>query len=229
MIYQNKKFQSYHGHFWQRIYGGHEFHKCRFVGCSLSNTRKPGRRSTLRDVKFIDCEFQGCDLGTATVEEVVVDRLNTHGHFATWAAVFKHVTLKGKIGPFMLSPAVSAARASTDEQRSFDEANAAFYATVDWALDICEAQFAEADLRGVPGHLIRRDPETQVLIKREKALEGTWRKLDLSETYWPVAIEFFLNSNMDSIVLAAPRQASSFRLLLNGLELLRQQGVAEHD
>ena len=35
-------------------------------------------------------------------------------------------------------------------QRSFDKANALHYAQTDWALDISEGEFLDADIRGVP-------------------------------------------------------------------------------
>lgn len=94
-------------------------------------------------------------------------------------------------------------------------------------LDIREAEFIEADLRGMPGHLVRRDPATQSLVTREKALQSAWRTLDFSKTYWPDAIELFLEGGLSSVVLVAPKRVSSFRKLLDGLEKLRDAGVAE--
>jgi hypothetical protein len=129
----------------------------------------------------------------------------------------------------MISPLVAPGIASPEEQEAFNAANAEFYSSVDWALDISEAEFVECDIRGIPAHLIRRDPETQVVIKREKALTGEWRTLDLSETYWPAYIEGFLEDGEDDVVLAAPIQDPKFRVLLEGLQRLRDGGIAEPD
>src|SRR5262249_45750793 len=72
---------------------------------------------------------------------------------------------------------------------AFDAANAAYDDAVDWALDITEAQFADFEIRGISSRLIRRDPATQVVVTRDKALADAWRTLDLSETHWPTAID----------------------------------------
>lgn len=66
-----------------------------------------------------------------------------------------------------------------------------------------------------------------VLVIREKALMGTWRDLPLSNTYWPTALEFFLETGRDDIVFVAPKRDKNFRALLEGLDLLRREGIAE--
>jgi hypothetical protein len=183
----------------------------------------------VQNVKLIGCEVRGCAIDTAIIEEVVVDGLKTHTFLKTWGAVFKHVTLRGYIGKIMISPAVFLGTAKPKEQLAFDEANAAYYSTVDWALDISEARFQECDIRRVPAYLIKRDPETQVVITREKALEGKWKQLDLSRTYWTTAIEYLLGFGLQDKVLVAPKRSSKYRDLLDGLKMLRDAGVAEPD
>jgi hypothetical protein len=206
-----------------------EFQRCHFVSSAISMTRTPRCRSLVRNIKFVNCEVQGCALETAIVEDVVVENLKTHGLFQTWGAVFKHVVLRGKIGRIMISPAVATGMAEPEEQRTFDQVNAAYYATVDWALDIREAEFAEGELQRVPAHLIRRDPATQIVIKREKALLGAWQNLDLSKTHWATSIEFFLDRGDQDVVLVAPKRHQKYRQLLDGLKMLRDAGVAEPD
>jgi hypothetical protein len=112
-------------------------------------------------------------------------------------------------------------------QQAFADANAAYYRTVDWALDISEAEFIGADLDGVPARLIRRDPASQVVITREKTLEGRWRQLDLSATHWATRIACFLRAGHPDLVLVAPKRSRSYRRLLEGLQRLRDAGVAE--
>jgi hypothetical protein len=229
-IYEGREFRSFYDQDSKRIFADLEFRNCRFVSSRVSITRDPRRRSTVRNITLINCEQIGCALEAAIVEDVLVDGFDTGGFFPAWAAVFKHVVLKGKIGSIMLNPAVATGLATPQQQRAFDEANAAYYATVDWALDITEAEFeGEADIRRVPAHLICRDPETQVVVKREKALEGVWRTLDLSRTYWPTALEFFLERGDPDIVLVAPKRHRKFRQYLDGLKALRDAGVAEPD
>jgi hypothetical protein len=229
-VFSDREFVGFSDRNSKRTFSDLEFRRCRFVGSSISITRKPHRRSTLYNVRFLQCEALGCNIDTAIVHDVIIDGLKTPGHpLQTWGAVFKHVTLKGNIDRIMLSPLVSAGLAKPREQQAFDRANAEFYQTVDWALDISEARFYECDIRRVPADLIRRDPETQVIIRRQKALEGIWRNVDLSRTYWATAIEYLLETGDPDLVLVAPKRHPDFLVLLDGLKRLRDAGVAEPD
>jgi hypothetical protein len=210
-----------------RTFENIEFRRCYFEGCGLSITRSPARRSSVRNVQLVSCEQRGCLINGAAFEEVVVDGLKTNGLVQTWAAVFRHVVIRGSVGRIMLSDAVATGTATPEEQRAFDEANATFYAAVDWALDLREAEFDECDARGVPGRLIRRDPTTQVLVARDAAMKGAWRGIDLSGTYWSTALDFFLKSQRPDIVLVAPKRNRNFKRLLDGLKMLRDCGTAE--
>lgn len=226
-IFEGRVFESFYDRNSGRTFSDLEFRRCRFESCAISITRKPHRRSTVRNVRIIDCTEVGCVLDTAIVEDVEVNGLKTNGTFHTWGAVFSHVTLRGRVGDIMISPTVSPGQASAAEQRAFDAAHVTYYEAVDWALDIREAEFDDVDLRGIPGHLVRRDPETQALITRAKALQGKWRQFDLSKTYWPTAIDLFLDGPWDSTVLVAPKHDRSYQVLLDGLRLLRDEGIAE--
>lgn len=212
------------------IYSDLEFVRCRFESSGLSITRDPMLRATVRNMRLTKCEQRGSAIDAAIIEDVLVDGLKTNGLLQTWGAVFKHVTLRGKIGRIMVSPLVAPGSATPEEQRAFDVANAEYYAGVDWALDISEAEFeGECDLRRVPAPLVRRDPDTQVVIKREKAMSGKWRDLDLSKTYWASAIEGFLQEGDPDIVFVAGKRDRKFRDLVDGLKKLRDAGVAEPD
>jgi hypothetical protein len=228
-VFERQEFTAFYDRNSGRLFSDLEFRGCKFVGSAVSMTLNPQLRSTVRNVKLLNCEEAGCAVETAIVEDVVVDGLKTHGLLQTMAAVFKHVTLRGKLGRIMISPAVQLGTAKPHEQRAFDEANAAYYQAVDWALDIREAEFEEFDLRNVPARLVRRDPETQVVITREKAMQGTWRKVDLSRTYWATGIEFLLERGDPDVVLVAPKRDRKFKVLLDGLKKLRDAGVAEPD
>jgi hypothetical protein len=129
----------------------------------------------------------------------------------------------------MISPAVAPGSATQRQQNAFDEANAAYYAGVDWALDVSEAEFEEVDIRRVPARLIRRDPKTQVVVTRERAMEGRWRELDLSKTDWAGWIDMFLKDGDSDLVLVAPKRDRKYRDLVDGLKALRDAGVAEPD
>ena len=206
-----------------------EFHHCHFQSWGFSKTTRVDRRASIRNVLFRDCQQTGCSIGPAIIEEVTVDGLRTNGLLQCWGAAYRHVTFLGKLGRLMFSPLISPHPARAIWQPAFDEANDAFYRTVDWAIDIREAKFGECDLRGIPARLVIRDSETQVVVKREKAMNGDWQALPLSNTYWPTALQLFLETGRDDIVLVAPKRSKNFRALREGLELLRREGVAEPD
>jgi hypothetical protein len=97
------------------------------------------------------------------------------------------------------------------------------------AADISQGEFEECEIQSIPAKLVRRDPETQVIVTRAKAARGEWRKLDLSKTHWGVSLNFFLNRGDQDIVLVAPKRDKKFSVLLDGLRMLRDAGVAEPD
>jgi hypothetical protein len=224
-----QEFDSFYDRHSGRIFSNLEFRKCRFVSSVLSMTRDPRSRSTVRNVNLYQCEEIGCTLDAAIVEEVIVDGLKTSDLFQCWGTVFNHTIIKGNIGRIMISPLIATAMAKPKEQAAFDEANAKYYATVDWALDISEARFSECDIRRVPARLIRRDPDTQVVVTREKALLGEWKKLDLSKTYWATTIQYLASHGDPDMVLVAPKRHSKYQEMLDGLKMLRDAGVAEPD
>jgi hypothetical protein len=227
-VFEREEFRSFYDD-GGSVFSDLEFRRCSFVSSGISITRDTGRRSVIRDVRLLNCEQRGCALETAVVEDVVVDGLKTNGTFQAWAAVFKHLTLRGRLGKVMLSPAVASGTATQQEQRAFDEANAAYYAEVDWAIDISEAEFEDAEIQRVPASLIRRDSRTQVVVTRARAMEGTWRGLDLSATHWATSIEFMLRRGDQDVVLVAPKRHRNHRQLLDGLMRLRDAGTAEPD
>ena len=226
-VFEKQEFQAFHDRDSGRVFSDIEFRKCSFLNSRISLTRDPKLRSIVRHVKLIGCEQRGCAANAAIVEDVLVDGFKTNGLFQAWGAVFRHVTFRGKIGRVMFSPAVATGMATAAQQLAFDEANEAYYATVDWALDVSEAEFEEIDIRGIPARLVRRDPETQVVVTRERALAGRWRELDLSKTDWAGWIDLFLKDAYLDLVLVAPKRDPRYRDLLEGLKMLRDAGVAE--
>ena len=202
------------------------FSRCRFEGCSLGSRDTIDRRSIVRNVSLVDCRVRGCATGPAIFEDVTVSGLVTANLFQLWGPAFRHVVLRGKIGRVMISN-IHSTLASRPEQRAFQQANRDFYADVDWALDIAEAQFEEADLRGVPGELVRRDPDSQVVVRRDRLLDGRWRTLDLRGTWWATSLQGMLDDGIESEVLVAPTRDPDFDRLRRGLLILRDEGIAE--
>jgi hypothetical protein len=227
--YESRHFDAKHDRNSGRLIEDVELHHCTFTFCSLSITRDVRKRTIVRRVDAKDCFATACHVWGAIVEDVTVDGLLTTDTLRVNAAAFRHVTLKGRIGRLLVSPALWPGTATLKEEQSFACANAEYYQGVDWALDIRDAEFEEAEIQGVPCNLIRRDPTSQVVVRREKVAEGTWRTLDLAATHWAQSLQFLLDDGFPEKLLIAPRRSPNYPKLVDGLAQLRDAGIADPD
>jgi hypothetical protein len=211
-----------------------QFENCEFINCLLSYNHDNKRRSSIRGVHLKNCAVQNCSVGPAIFEDCTIENLrNTGDLLIMWGPVFRHVTLSGPIGSFKVNETINPMNTKPEYQKPFDDFREAFYRDTDWALDISAARFEdELDIRGIPARLFRRDPETQMVITRQRALQPGWTgKLSPDNTLWPFMIRLFLSDGDEDMVLAAPMGARKAERdnLLRGLKELRELGVAEPD
>ena len=228
-IYENRKFYGFRDKKPNSSFNDISFIKCSFEGCSISNTKNVKRRSIVRNMELIKCEVRGVMIGTPIVENVLVSGLHTHNMLSAYGAVYKHVKLEGNIGQILLCPFKFPTVSTLKEETAFELANVEYYKAVDWALDISEGRFNDCDIRGIPAKLIKRDPASQAVLTREKALAGNWKKLDLSKTYLSGLIRLFLESGEEDMVIIAGKRSRSYVDMLAGIKMLRDAGVAEPD
>lgn len=228
-LFEDRVFESWQDRDSGRVFADAEFRRCRFVFSSITTTRDPRRRQTVRNVNLVNCLSDACHLGGVILEDLTVEGLRTARVARITTSAFKHVALSGAVDEIMVHPALWPGPASPLQQSAFDEANTRFYANVDWAIDISNAEFIEAEIQGIPARLVRRDPGTQVVVTREKALTGVWKKVDLSGTHWAGSIQFLIDDGYADKVLIAPRRNPHFEVLRAGLMRLRAAGVAEPD
>jgi len=203
-----------------------ECRRCEFVDSVITTTRDPTRRPVMKRGRLVRCLVENCRIGGAVLEDIEILGLRTKGICRITASVFKHVTLRGPIDEVLISPLIWPGPASKADQERFDRANATYYGNVDWAIDITEADFINAEIQGIPARLIRRDVASQAVITREAALEGNWRGIELSNTPWPAMIQFLLDDGFAEKILIAPRRNPNFDALARGLERLRDAGIA---
>ena len=210
------------------MYGDASFRNCSFDGCGIKRLELDLGRPVIRNVRLFDCSQGHCQLGPVVVEDVEVDGFsNDYDVFIVKGSAFKHVAMRGEIGDLLVIPA--SPTDGRDDVEKLDAANDSYYGTVDWALDIREGRFTDITLYGIPSQLIRRDPETQAVVTRAKALEGAWKSVDLSGTYWRGALERLCRSSSPDTIFVAPKANRRFKAMLEGLKLLRDIGVAEPD
>jgi hypothetical protein len=108
----------------------------------------------------------------------------------------------------------------------WDWANSVYSQTVDWALDITEASYAELEISGVPAPLIRRNAENTAVVTRQCALEGKWRELAYNRGVFPIAIGMLIDEGYDDVVLIAGPRSKRYVEDLEDLQMLRDAGVA---
>lgn len=206
------------------------FEHCTFDNCGLSMTKVLSKRALVRNVCLRQCAAVNCDIGPAVFENVTVDGLSTNDLLILWGPLFRRVTLTGNIGKIKINTAIHHVDRSVEVQAPFDLARKQFYESLDWALDIREAKFQDFDMHGVPASLVRRDPVSQVVVTRQRALQAGWRnRISQHNKHWPFVIDMFLEDDEPDIVLVAPKGESKkkYAELLDGLNELRHAGVVE--
>lgn len=203
-----------------------EFTECEFNNCSLSLTTIPDLCSTVRRALFRNCTSFNSDIGPALLEDVLVDNFAVNDMLIVFGALFRRVTLTGDLGAIKVNR-MSRTDCGMEHQLDFEERRAEFYASGEWALDIRDAKFRTVfECEGIPCHLIRRDPETQVVVQRDDLPVGWENALSSNNSYWREVLSSFLADDESEILLVAPKLArkSRFKQLYDGIEELRRCG-----
>lgn len=205
-----------------RVLGGAGMSRCTWVGSTIAQYDDPGFGFVVRDAEARRCKVDNCGAHGVRFQDVLVDGLTIAGGLLLEACLFERVTLRGNIGRIVTTPPQSALTAEV--RQSLVEGLRAAYRDVEWALDISQANFVDADFYYVPGELIRRDEETQFLLRRE-----SFSGMDVSDlpSYAKIAVDRFEPSPWDSIVAIAPRRSRNFDRRLSELTELRRAGLAE--
>jgi len=215
-----------------------ELRRCAFVECQWPAQQTIEDRSTLRRVNLVRCHVTASDLGSVIAEDCTVDTIWFHrgmwGPQKLAGCAFRHVVIRGNVtGGLRFVPSYGWLTTYPQWPAAEDplvRANAAFYADVDWALDISHARFTGIEMAwcDIPARLIRRDPATQAIVTRGSAEGADWRAACGDSPFW-VAIERFLESGLPDTVLVAPRRNKYFERERAALERLRAIGVALPD
>lgn len=200
-------------------YGDMRLTGCTLRGCRLVQSDDPGFGLVVRDVALERCRMEGCVASGVYFDDVTVDTLHLARLHLLSGCVFRHVTLRGKIGPVMAIPPHPMSRLKSE----FTAGIVQKYKEVDWALDISEAVFSDADFYYVPGELIRRDVNTQVLLRREAFGDLDPRGLPGYAGIWASRFE---STPFDSIVGIAPKGSKNFGEVMADIEWLHRHGFA---
>ena len=194
-----------------------------FEHCTLAQFDHP-LETVVRDASLVRCKATGkCFVHGVRFEKVTVHDFAADELVDFAACVFRNVVLEGTIGPFITTrahPSLGVERRDEIARSMVD-----YYRDVDWALDISRGEFVDATLPMVPGNLVRRNPETQFLVRRE-ALEA--HPLEGLPFIGKAYRRRFATSPFDSLVVVAPTRSDAFSEIHAQLsEKMRELGLAE--
>jgi hypothetical protein len=212
---------------YHKILGSHqriahlEFNRCWFTGGVLSQDDDPECDFVVEDVKVSRCKSGPFECHGVRFVDVAVENPTNRPRLNPLGCLFQHVTIHGTFGTVRIEPSNSRGPSLPDD---FAEAAKKFYEGVDWALDISDAKINDCVLTYVPGHLVRRDPETQLLIHKDRV-----RDVDPESLPFPARFAAWhaLRSPFDTVVAVASLPSKDFARELSELEELRRRGIAE--
>lgn len=197
--------------------------RCTFSSCTLGQGAGLETPTHVRNVDCTECTFDSCSGLGILFDSVTLTDINIAGHpLSLSGCLFRHVTLQGKQGTWVLKKLSPHAADSTTANSL--ELTHKFYQKGDWALDTSRAQFSETAVFDLPGDLVLRDNATQFIITKTKASEFDDRESlpDLAD----LVIRKAARSQFDSIVVVAGGDASELAEDLEVLQKLVDLGIA---
>jgi hypothetical protein len=200
-------------------YSGMRMLNSKFTGCTIAQFDDPKMTLKVRNVEVERCQLDRCTVQQVFFEEMSVDTVEMAQVQRLYGCVFRHVTLRGKIGPIVTMGPHSGLVNRQDYIAGIVDS----YNSVDWALDIRDAEFSDASFYYVPGHLVRYDNDTQILLRREKFAEVNRSELPSYANIWAGR---FNETPFDSFIAVAPKRSKNFRKYMENIDWLHNAGLA---
>lgn len=221
------------------------FKQCKFNSCILSylKSENPAEATILRNCEFINCSAtENTSQTGGIIENVLIQNLKNTGVLFLENVLFKNVVLKGKIGKISIDSKISDTTYIFDENKErhqitdqelkrYDEFLVNYYKNVECAIDISQAEFKYCEISAsIPSRLIKRNPETQILVKLETILKGDWKKNNLlTSSILDLFFEKAIVENGDCILIAPSLDKKKFLDYMGLIKILRDEGIAEID
>jgi hypothetical protein len=203
----------------KHVIADHVFDRCTFAVCHLCS-EGANARPVLRRISVTNCKLDSVGAHGAIFEDCTVDGLKTNRLSMVTGCAFRSVVLRGDLGQFLI-------RASEPPGVDpIDDANLRYYEDVEWALDIRDARAVTLDIRDIPLHLIRRNPETQAIVKRARLPYAEMLRLGLGPTATQLLSTFF-PEDPDRKLLVAGARSKTFGAWVEAFAQLRAAGLAE--
>jgi hypothetical protein len=202
-------------------YSGFRLTDSTFTGCVLAQYDDPELTLEVHDASVERCRVERCSTQGVYFDEITVDTLRFAQMHNFNGCVFRHVTLRGKITGTVMA---AGPRDRLPNRPDLVAGIVRRYKDVDWALDISEAVFTDADFYYVPGELIRRDESSQFLLLRERFADVDWRELPGFASIWASRFDA---TPFDSLVAIAPKASKRLPEYMADAEWLRNQGLID--
>ena len=213
---------------------GRELHGYEIFGGRVRPVEDPALRPVFRGITLRDCAVRDCLLEGAFVQDVLIDGLTApqDPHQRVPACAFHRVALRGRISNVTLLPDLDPWDASL--QSRYRRANGEHWVELisegDWALDISGLTSGLDFRSAVPARLVRRDPETQVVVTAEQAASADWRSVPgLERSLLGVQIGFLQRSDHRDTILIADKSAPDRAQQVAMLRELQRIGAAHPD
>ncbi len=188
------------------------FLRCTFRHCRVGAPDEP---TTVRGVRFERCTFERNFLQNLAIEECSFEHVKLMGGWTSIEGIdLRRVVIAGPVDGtliFQKLPPTLLARSGVD----------------DWALDLSRGRFSGIELRGIPSRLVRRDPETQVVVRRERLLDGRYRTLPIGA--FVITLGWIAEGELEDGVVIANVRGRKRAEEVEALALLRREGIAEQD
>jgi hypothetical protein len=193
--------------------------------CDIPFERQPERRARLSNISISHCEHYACSVEGAIIRDVTVTELRGSSKAPTYlrGCVYSRVTLRGRMGGLWLWHLVNCLHDDPQLEAAYRAANEAEYRTIDWALDITEAQFGHFFLlAGIPTSLIRRSPERHFVLTREAALVLA---RDADRTIWSGTAQHLVELGFADALIVVGGSAKALRADVEAAQRLRDRGL----
>ncbi|MET9263863.1 hypothetical protein [Amycolatopsis sp. NPDC004079] len=199
------------------------FENCHFDNCVLLQDSDPSYPIEVKDVSVSGGSLTNSSAVGTSFERVSLSSCQTPGDpIAPQGCVFSEVKLRGSMGSWIFTDMHSSIPEET--RAEFLEAEREFYKNVDFALDVSEGIFETADMFYLPGDLVVRDPETQVLIRKSRLATADVSRLPRLMVRLLRRVE---KNPYDSTAFVVGRDREDFDEALAELQLLVDLGIAE--
>lgn len=201
-----------------------------FDNCGMSLSKRPSRMSSVRSVHVSNCKVINSEIGPTVIEDVQVDGLEVNPILLFWSCFFRRVSFSGKIGKIKINLEPFAFCTDAGILAAFAEQRAAFYEATNWALDISRARLVDFAFKGIPLDLIRRDPQTQVIIRKRDfgRLDSLGSRFADAFPETHTRLSIFRDSDAEEVLLVVPLAAARKRRedWEGGIAELRCLGIA---